>query len=226
MLSRLDLVLGAEDMRVVLGEGAHAHDAVQRARRLVAVAGAELGHAQRQVAIGIQPLAEDLHMAGAVHRLQGEDALLRRGREHVLAELLPMARGLPQRAVDELRRAHLDIAGPVEAPAHIALDGAEQRPALGMPEHRARRLFLQMEQVQLAPEAAVVALLRLLQHVEIGFELLLVRPAGAVDALELRVLGIAAPIGARHLRQLEGVAELAGRGQMRAGAEIEKPPWR
>ena len=48
---RLDLVLAAEDVGVVLGEGAHPHDAVQGAGRLVAVAGAELGHAQRQVAV-------------------------------------------------------------------------------------------------------------------------------------------------------------------------------
>ena len=83
------------------------------------------------------------------------------------------------------------------------------------------RLFLQMEQVHLAADAAVVALLRLLQHVEIGVELLLVRPAGAVDALQLRVLRIAAPIGAGELRQLEGLAELARRGQMRPRAHVE-----
>ena len=46
-----DLVLGAEDVRVVLGEGAHPHQAVQRARRLVAVDGAELRDLQRQLAI-------------------------------------------------------------------------------------------------------------------------------------------------------------------------------
>ena len=37
----LYLVFGAEDVTVVLREGAHAHDAVQAARWLVAVAGAE-----------------------------------------------------------------------------------------------------------------------------------------------------------------------------------------
>ena len=41
----LDLVLAAEDMGVVLRELAHAHQAVQRAVRFVAVAAAELGHA-------------------------------------------------------------------------------------------------------------------------------------------------------------------------------------
>jgi hypothetical protein len=89
------LILGAEDVRVVLGEGAHAHDAVQGARGLVAVAGAELRHAQGQVAIALQPLAEDLHMAGAVHRLDRQHPVLDLGREHVLAELLPMAGRFP-----------------------------------------------------------------------------------------------------------------------------------
>src|SRR3546814_11939732 len=63
--SDLDLVLGAEDVRVVLGEGAHPHDAVQRARRFVAEAGAELRQPQRQVAIALQPLLEDQHVARA-----------------------------------------------------------------------------------------------------------------------------------------------------------------
>ena len=49
-----DLVLGAEDVAVVLREAAHAHDAVQRAGRLVAVARAELAVAQRQVAVAAQ----------------------------------------------------------------------------------------------------------------------------------------------------------------------------
>jgi hypothetical protein len=39
------------------------------------------------------------------------------------------------------------------------------RPALGVPEHDARPLLLEMEQVHLAAELAVVALLGLLEHV-------------------------------------------------------------
>jgi hypothetical protein len=53
---RLDLLFGAEDVAIILGEAAHAHDAVQRARRLVAVALAELAVAQRQVAVERMPL--------------------------------------------------------------------------------------------------------------------------------------------------------------------------
>src|SRR3546814_2035714 len=78
-----------------------------------------------------------------------------------------------------------------------------------------------MEGVQLAAEAPVVALFSLLQHGEVGLELLLVLPAGAVDALELRVARVAAPVGAGDLHQLERMPELAGRRQVRADAEVE-----
>ncbi len=219
-------------MGVVLGEVAHPHDAVQRAARLEAVTGAELGHAQRQVAIALQALVEDLDMARAVHRLQGEDPRGGVGDElaqpalvlrdvHVLAELLPMARGFPELAVDQLWGAHLDIAGALQPAAQIALHRAVEPPALGMPEHHPGRLLLLVEEVHLAAEPAVVALLRLLQLQQVGAELLVVRPHRAVDALQLRIAGVAPPIGARQLEQLEGLAELAGRRQMRPGAHVE-----
>src|SRR6266446_1137979 len=58
---------------------------------------------------------------------------------------------------------------------------------------------------------------------EVLVEILLVGPGGAVDALQLGVPGIAAPIGARYTHQLESLAEIAGRGQMRPGTQIDKP---
>ena len=119
-----ELIFGAEHMRVVLGKAAHAHQAMHRARRLVAMHHAEFGEAQRQVAIALQAVLEDLHMAGAVHRLEREPALVlglvagRLRREHVLAVPVPMAGGLPQRLVEDLRRVDLAvIAG--QPPAHI-----------------------------------------------------------------------------------------------------------
>ncbi len=88
-------VLGAEDVGVVLGERAHPHEAVQRARGLVAVAGAELRHAQRQVAVAVELLVEDLHVRRAVHRLDREHLVLGLEHEHVLAEFFPMPGRFP-----------------------------------------------------------------------------------------------------------------------------------
>ena len=108
-----ELRFGAEHMGVVLGKSAHPHQPMHRARRLIAMHDAEFGEAQRQVAIALQPVLEDLHMARAVHRLEHEPALvlgLVAGRlrgEHVLAIPFPMARGFPQHLVENLRRVDL-----------------------------------------------------------------------------------------------------------------------
>src|SRR5262249_23725226 len=90
-----------------------------------------------------------------------------------------------------------------------------------MPEHGTGRLLLEMEQVHLAPQAPVVALLRLLELVEVDVELLLAGPGRAVDALKHRLRRVAAPVGAGDLEQLEAFADLPRRGHMRAAAEVE-----
>src|SRR5581483_5384736 len=168
--------------------------------------------------VAAQALVEDLHMAGAVHRLQREDALRRvvdvfpepllvLAEIHVLAELLPVARRLPQLAVDELRRLDFLIATGFELAAQVVLERAPERPALGMPEHHAGRFFLLMEQAHLAADPAMVALLRFLDAHQVRLEVLVGEEGRAVDALQLRIPGVAAPIGARYLRQLERLAE-------------------
>src|SRR6266566_5614555 len=91
-----------------------------------------------------------------------------------------------------------------------------------MPEDAAHRLFLHVEQVELAAQATVVAAFGLLELEEILVELLLARPRGAVDPLQLRIVRVAAPIGAGDAHQLEGLAEPAGRRQMRPRAQIDE----
>ncbi len=169
-------------------------------------------------------------MARTVHRLDRQHglallavllALVDLGDEHVLAVVLPVARGLPELAVDQQRRLHLVVAGVLELAPHIVFQRAVQGPALRMPEHLAHRLVLDMEQVERAAELAVVALLGLLDHLQIGLEFVLGGEGHAVDALQLGVVRIAAPVGPGHLGQLECGAELAGRRQMRPQAHVE-----
>ena len=90
-----------------------------------------------------------------------------------------------------------------------------------MPEHRARGLFLEMEQPHILADAAMIALFRLFEHLQIGVEFLLIAPCRAVDAAEHRLGVIAAPIGTGHLHQLERHADIAGGAHMRPTAEIE-----
>ena len=66
----------------------------------------------------------------------------------------------------------------------------------------------------------MIALLGLLELLQIGVELLLLRERGRIDARQHRPVRIAAPIGAGDLHQLEGVADLAGRGHVRPAAKV------
>src|SRR5712671_3568314 len=79
---------------------------------------------------------------------------------------------------------------------------------------------MEMEEIQLLAELAVVALARFLLLLEPGVQLLLVEEGGPVDALELRIAVIAAPVGAGDVEQLDD-ADLPGRGRVRAEAEID-----
>ena len=91
----LQLLRCAKDVRIVLHEAARPHQAVQGARRLVAMHGTELGHAQRQVPVALEPLVEQLDVSRAVHRLDCVLAVLGLGGEDHLAELVPVPGSLP-----------------------------------------------------------------------------------------------------------------------------------
>ena len=74
-------------MSIVLSKCTHAHHAVQRARWFVTMALAELGKTYRQLAVARDALFEDLHVARAIHRLDGINATVDRlRREHVVAK--------------------------------------------------------------------------------------------------------------------------------------------
>ena len=183
------------------------------------MAGAELGDPQGQVAVGLDALPVDEHVTGAVHRLDRERALLGLRNEHVGRVVIPVAAALPQRAVDELRALDLVVTGGFEALAHVLLDEPPQGMALRVPEDAADRLLLLVEQPEFAANTPMIALLGFLDAVQVGLELFLVGPGRAVDALQHFVAGVAAPVGAGQLGQLEG-AELAGSRDVRPAAEV------
>ena len=160
-------------------------------------------------------------MTGTIHGLDGVIAVFRTGSEHVLVELVPVAGFFPQAAVQHQRSVDLLVAFPRQFGADIIPDDVIQRPALRMPEHQPRRLFLEMEQVLLAAQLAVVAFLRLFQPLQVLLQRLPVRPRRAVDALQHLVTGVPAPVGPGQPGQFER-AEFAGAGNVGPAAEIDK----
>ena len=162
----LDLLGRAEDVGVVLGEAAHAEQAVQGAAALVAVDGAELGPAQGQVAVGAHPGLVDLDVEGAVHRL---DVVVLpvdvHRRVHAVLVEAEVARGLPEDLAADVRGVEdVVAAGPV-ALAPVLLDDGPDAGALGVPEDQAAAELLGgAEEVELGAEPAVVALLGLFEQ--------------------------------------------------------------
>ena len=135
----LDLLLGAEDVGVVLGEGAHPQQAVQHPAGLVAVDQAGLRVPDRKVPVGAAVGLVDLDVGGAVHGLQAHLPLLYLRDVHVVAIGVPVPRLLPELDVVEDRRAHLAVAA---AGVLVSPQGGElvpDRHAGGAPERRPRR---------------------------------------------------------------------------------------
>ena len=82
--------------------------------------------------------------------------------------------------------------------ADVVLHHPLDHPALGVEDGQAGAdLVGEAEQVELAAQLAMVALLGLLEPVEVGVERFLGLPGGAVDPLELLVLLVAAPVRRR-----------------------------
>ena len=91
-----------------------------------------------------------------------------------------------------------------------------------MPENRPGGILTKVKKFKLAPEFAVVPLLRLGNAVKVGLELFFVGPGGAINPLQLLVISIAAPLGTGHLGQLESL-QLAGAGDVGPATEIHPP---
>ena len=210
-------------MAVVLGEVTHAQEAVERAARLVAVQQARLGVAHRQVAVGVPGQRVELAVAGAVHRLDRDRPAFGLGDEHVLAVLVPVPGGLPQRAVVELWGLDLGVAAGL---AHLAAQLHElvvDARAGRQPERRAWRDLREREQAELGSQPAVVVGARALEPFEVLLEIASGEERGAVDAREHWIACVAAPVRTRDRLELEGLDPLRAR-RVRAPAEIREGP--
>ena len=218
----LDLIRRAEDVRVVQVHPAHARQAAQLAGFLVAPHRAELGNAQRQLAIAVLLVLVDLDVVRAVHRPQDELLIARlHDREHRVLVVVPVAGGLVHVDFGGVGRDDVLVAAfelQVRDPAfQLASDGG----ALRQPERQAGAdQVREREELELLADAPVVASLGVLDRFEVVLELVLGLPGRAVDALEHRALLVAAPVRARDVGELER-ADLAGFVDVRAAAQVD-----
>ena len=170
-------------MRVILREATHTHDAMQGTRGLIAVTGAKLSQTQRKLAVALEPLIEYLYVTWAVHRLNCVIATFRLSGEHVVSVIAPVPGFFPQHTINHLRRTHFLVTVVALNTTHVLLKHLIDSPAIGVPEHHARRFFLGMEQIEALTDLAMVALLGLFDTLDISRQLLLISPSRAIHAL-------------------------------------------
>ncbi len=180
-----------------------------------------LGQAQRQVAVRATLGAEDEARAGAVHRLERELPVVDVREVHVLAVVVVVPRSVPELDVHDVGRLDLRVAALFQLRVHLGLDQAQEHGALREPEGHPGRLRAKHEEPELAAEAAVVALARLLQEALVLLEVGLLEERGAVDPAEHRPALVAAPVGARDRGELERLDALRRRA-VRAQAEVRE----
>ena len=210
-------------MRVVQGHAAHAAETAERAGALVAIHGAEFGNFHGQIAIAAQLRLVDEDMVRAVHGPQHHLLGLEvHGREHVLVIVGPVAGALVEVDLGEVGRVDVLVAEFALEAEDVVLQQAADGCAFGEPERQAGAdFFADGEELEFLAEAAVVAALRVFDALEVVVEVFLREEGGAVNALELRVLLVAEPIGTRQAHDLEGL-DAAGGGDVRAAAEVDE----
>ena len=229
----LDLIRAAEDVGIIDGEAAHARQATEFAGLLIAIDLPELGQPHRQVAVRPQLAVIDLNMVRTVHGFEQVPVFFavllafgiqRHGGELAVAVIRIVAAGLIEFEPSDVGRDH----GQVAAIELFLLEEVRERLAhgcaFGQPQGQARPyLIAEGEQLQLAPELTVVALPCQFEAFEVFVELRPVAPGGAIDAGELRLAGIASPVGPGHRHELDRVGlDIAGMGHMRPPAQVYK----
>ena len=127
----------------------------------------------------------------------------------------------PQRFVNDLRAFDFLVAVVLVNSTHVLLNLLPNRPALGVPEHQAWCVLVNVKQIEFTAQFAVIALLCFFQLGQVVLQIFFAGPSGTVNALQHFVFAVAAPIGTRYLHKFE-VLELAGTGYVRAAAQIFK----
>ena len=119
------------------------------------------------------------------------------------AELLPVARGLPERLVVDERRLHLEVAAARVLARRRSSSTFQIAIPFGCQNGEPGEALLEVEEVELRPEPPVVVRARLLEPLEVRVEVGLREERRAVDPRQLRVLLVAAPVRAGEARQLD-----------------------
>src|SRR5204863_8342084 len=140
-----------------------------------------------------------------VHRLERNlDLFHFRRRKHYVRIILFVTADAPQLALSDMRRVNQSVIALLKFRAQIVFHLRPDRAALRMPEHEALTvIFLNRKQIEFAAESSMVTLLSFLTLLQPTVEFSLSEERRAIDALHLRALCIAFPVGAGQRQKFE-----------------------
>mmetsp|Transcript_2756 Transcript_2756/g.8369 ORF Transcript_2756/g.8369 Transcript_2756/m.8369 type:complete len:354 (-) Transcript_2756:273-1334(-) len=212
-------------MRVVLGETSDPEEPVHGSRPFVAINGSQLCPAQRQLAVGLEPVLVYQDMKGTVHGSDLVGLILHLHLvEHGLLVEVEMSRCFPQVDVGYVGGVQQFVPGLDVLVLPEIFDYLSDARALRMPKHQtAAGVLLYAEEAQLLSEHAMVSLLCLLLDPLVLLELGRVLPACSVYSLQSSTLFITAPV--RTCNGLQGNRLcLQFTGVLHVGTGTQVPP--
>ena len=206
----------------------HTDEAVHFAGVLIAEQRGRFAETHRQIAVRTAAVQIDLILERAGHRAQGE-ALLRlilrvAEDEHAVEIVVPVAGNLVKLTLGHERRLGQKIPVRLFDVLDPALQQLNDTRALRQEDRKALADAVDRGEVfQLTAQLVVVALEGFCLFCQILIKLFLLRERNGVDSLQHLALGVAAPVCAAALRELNGVAlDAACRIEVRAGTEVCK----
>jgi hypothetical protein len=128
-------------------------------------------------------------MARAVHGLKSPFSLLHVKLEHVILVMRPMTRRLPDANVVHVGSLHFLVAALAVLSPQKSLERIENLGSVGEEERTARRNFVEEEKLLVLANSQMIALLCLLQELQMFLHLLLIGESNTADTLQ-RVVGL------------------------------------
>ena len=192
----LDLLPGHKDVGIVLGKATHPHQPMQCAGQLMPVHNAQLAHTQRQILVGVHFVLIHQNTAGAVHRLNGKVLVVNNGGVHIFFIVVPVTAALPQLAAEDNGSRDLLIPGSRVDLAPVVDQLVLEDHTLGQEEREPGTFLHNGKQLQLLAQLAVIPLLGLLQHLQVGLQHRRFGECSTVHATEHFILGVTPPVSA------------------------------
>lgn len=178
------LILGTEDVGIVLLELPHTGQSAQCTGCFITVQNTKVRNSQGEFSVTPLAVAEEHEMSRAVHGLKSPFSLLYVKLEHIILVMRPVTRCLPDADVVHVGSLNFLVAALAVLSPQKSLERIENLSSVGEEERTSWRNFIEEEKLLVLADSQVIALLRLLQELQMFLHLLLIGESNTTDTLQ------------------------------------------